>query len=187
MGNVGRTAFVDSNATTHPQHRGMGEDLRHQADELLRRNRFCVLATSTLGGQPWATPLFFNYSSDYTLVWESAKDAHHSGLLRANPHAAIVVTDDDELMALYIECLAVEAEGDGIAVALHHLKHGPHRKSEHADRTPADYLGAKPLRLYTARPVATSIMTRRRLVDGYLVDERVPIDLLGSVTSTRQT
>ena len=165
----------------------MDEELRRRADDILRRNRFCVLATSTPDGIPWATPLFFNYSPDYTIVWESAWDAHHSKLLRQNPRAAIVVTDEDELMGLYFDCRAAEAEAEDIAVALDHLKHGPHRKTEHADRTPDDYVGDRPLRLYVARPVSTYVMTGNRLVDGYLIDERVPINLVSSARSTAET
>ena len=45
------------------------------------------------------------------------------------------------------------------------------------ERTPADYRPGSPLGLYYARPVAAYLMTDAKNVEGYLLDERVALEL----------
>jgi hypothetical protein len=47
------------------------------------------------------------------------------------------------------------------------------------DRTREDYTGARPFRLYQARPYAAYLMTDKKLIDGYEVDDRVELDIFG--------
>lgn len=98
---------------------------------LLREISICVLATSTLGGKPWASPVFYNFDGSGRLVWESAKDAWHSRLIRENPRIGIVVANTDPDAsddAVYLECLASEVPSDRLEDALEVFVNGPHRQ-----------------------------------------------------------
>lgn len=149
-----------------------------QVRELMRQHRFCVIATSTADGRPWVTPVFYNYDeTTLAMVWESDRTAKHSQLIAANPLTAIVISDMKAVTGAYFECRAAEVAEERLEDALERFNHGVHKKRERKDRTRDDYTGAKPLRLYEARPYAAYLMSDKKLVDGYEVDDRVELDI----------
>jgi hypothetical protein len=145
--------------------------------DLLRGNRHCYLATSTLVGEPWVTPLRFEYDERCRIVWESARTAHHSELLRRNPRVAIVIPDTEARAGVYLEAIAMEVPPERLAQALALFKKGRGEESEAADRGVDDYRGDKVLRLYEATPLRLYGLVQTRTPDGYEIDERVPIGL----------
>jgi nitroimidazol reductase NimA-like FMN-containing flavoprotein (pyridoxamine 5'-phosphate oxidase superfamily) len=147
-----------------------------QAKDLLREVRYCVLASVTSSGQPWVTPLFYNYDESYNLIWESAREAMHSQLLVQDARVAIVVAQFDEKKAVYLDCTAREVEPERLDYALNVFMHGPH-KNRSMERRVADYLGDKPLRLYEAVPLAAYAVVEVQTEDGYMIDQRVAIKL----------
>ena len=147
-----------------------------EADEILRKQRFCILATSSSDGRPWVTPLFYNHDNSYLLYWESARDARHTLLIAENPNVAIVVSDMAGVRGVYFEAVAGEVSPENLDHALETFLHGEHPR-DREERTAADYAPGRPLGLYCARPVAAYLMTGATDVDGYLIDERVPFDL----------
>ena len=147
-----------------------------QAKKLLREVRYCVLATTMSSGQPWVTPLFYNYDESYSLVWESAHSAMHSQLLVKNPRVAIVVAQFDQKKAVYLDCTAQEVKPERLDKALTVFMHGPHTDRPR-ERKVADYLGDKPLRLYEAVPLAAYALVEVQTEDGYTIDRRVEINL----------
>jgi hypothetical protein len=151
-------------------------DALREASDILQANRFCVLATAGADGKPWATPLFYNHDESFVLYWESARDARHTQVIAENPNVAVVVSDMDGVHGVYFECVAGEVSPDDLERALQTFLYGPHQR-DRAERTAADYAPGRPLGLYYARPVAAYLMTGAKNVDGYLLDERVPIEL----------
>lgn len=144
---------------------------------LLQRNFHCVVASSSAGGEPWASPVFFNYGPDLRIVFESAHTSRHATLIAANPRVAIAVADFSHRgrpRGVYLEAQAREVPPDGLAGALDLFLNGPHRKK--LERSVADYASGKPLRLYEAIPHALYGLTQVKL-DGYVIDQRVEVPL----------
>jgi len=151
--------------------------------DVFRRNAFCTIATASLTGEPWLSPVFYNYGPDYTLVWESAHDALHSRYLRLNPRVAIFIKDatsDAPGMDLYIEAQAQEVPPSRLTEALDIWQEGPHGHSDRAHREPADYGPSRPLRLYEAHIQHLYVLSET-LVDDYRVDARVEVRLAGLI------
>jgi hypothetical protein len=147
--------------------------------EVFRRNGFCVIATASLAGEPWLSPVFFNYDADYTIVWESAHASLHSHYLHDNPRIAIFIKDTSTkapALDVYIEATAREVPPQRLAEALHTWSNGPHGHSDRAERTVADYAPDKPLRLYEARLDHVYALDET-VVDDYRVDVRVEVDV----------
>jgi hypothetical protein len=145
-------------------------------NEILAANRFCILATSGSDGRPWATPLFYNYDASYVLYWESARDTRHTRLIAENPNVAIAVSDMDGVRGVYFEAIAGEVPADELDEALDCFLNGPHER-DREQRTAADFAPDRPLGLFYARPVSAHLMAGTKRLDGYQIDERVPVAL----------
>jgi hypothetical protein len=147
--------------------------------EVFRRNAFCVIATASPAGEPWLSPVFFNYDPQYAITWESAHDALHSQYLRTNPRIAIFIKDTSTkapAVDIYAEATAVEVPADRLAAALHTWSSGPHGHSDRASREVADYSPDRPMRLYQAR-IDHLYVREETLIGDYRVDVRVEVDL----------
>src|SRR5688572_10686902 len=109
-----------------------------QARDVLRRNKYCFLATASPDAQPWVAPLFFNHDPGLNFYWEAAADARHSELLGRNRSVSIVVPDledRDGQLAVYLEAEAIEFPVDRLATCLPLFLHGPHELKKGSDRT----------------------------------------------------
>jgi len=156
--------------------------------EVFRRNSFCEIATASPAGDPWLSPVFFNYSPDLTLVWESAHEALHSQNIRVNPRVAIFIKDTTTEAPgtdLYIEAIAQEVPAQHLAGALDTWQNGPHGHSDRPQREVSDYAPSRPMRLYEARIQHLYVLSET-VVEGYRVDARVEIDLAGFSEGARR-
>jgi len=139
--------------------------------EVFRRNAFCTIATASLSGEPWLSPVFYNYAPNYALVWESAHDAVHSHYLRLNPRVAIFIKDVATKAPgtdIYIDALALEVPQNRLTEALYTWQAGPHGHSDRDSREPADYAPPRPMRLYEAHIQHLYVLSETK-VDGYRV------------------
>ena len=147
--------------------------------DVFRRNAFCTIATASPSGEPWLSPLFYNYTPDYTLVWESAHKALHSHYIRVNPRVAIFIDDVTTRgpgTGLYIEAQALQVPPERLTAALHTWQDGPHGHSDRSHRETSDYGEPKPLRLYEAQIQHLYVLSEM-LVDDYRVDARIEVPL----------
>jgi len=147
--------------------------------DVFRRNAFCTIGTASLSGEPWLSPVFYNYAPNYTLVWESAHDALHSQYVRVNPRIAIFIKDattEAPGTDIYIDALALEVPPSRLTEALNTWQAGPHGHSDRARREPSDYGELRPLRLYEAHIQHLYVLSET-LVDGYRVDARLEVPL----------
>jgi nitroimidazol reductase NimA-like FMN-containing flavoprotein (pyridoxamine 5'-phosphate oxidase superfamily) len=148
------------------------------AADLIRRSSYCVIAAATIAGEPWVTPLFFNYDPSLRLYFESEPASRHARLLVDNPHVAVVVSEfgaSASIEGVYLEGSAEEVQHENLEYALAVFQDGPHQR-ERKRRAPADYRGDKPLRLYEVVPSAAYGLTHLTL-DGNAVERRVELDL----------
>jgi hypothetical protein len=146
--------------------------------EVFRRNLFCEIATASPTGEPWLSPVFFNYSPEYTLVWESARDAVHSHNIRNNPRIAVFIKDTTTKAPgtdVYIEAIAREVPEERLPEALNTWQTGPHGHSDRSRREVDDYGASRPLRLYEAYIQHLYVLSESE-VDGYRVDTRLQVD-----------
>jgi len=144
--------------------------------DVIAATRHCAIATSSPTGEPWLSTVFFNYTPDFDLVWESARDARHSQLLRENPRVAIYIGRHDQITgALFGDAEASEVSAGDIPAALGTWLHGPHQR-EDPQRTPDDYAFGKPLGLYRAHLRELYVISHTKL-EGYTVEQREKVDL----------
>ena len=147
--------------------------------DVFQRNHFCVIATASPTGAPWLSPVFYNYDPDYTLVWESARDAQHSRNIAVNPSIAVFIKDTaarGPARDVYIEATAREVPPERLAEALRTWQDGPHGHSDRERREVEDYALSKLLRLYEAR-IDRLFVLDETVVDDYRVDVRVEVDV----------
>jgi nitroimidazol reductase NimA-like FMN-containing flavoprotein (pyridoxamine 5'-phosphate oxidase superfamily) len=158
-------------------------EMSEKAVKSLQEQWFCVLATASPQAEPWVSPLFYNFDARYHIVWESAKDAHHSRLIADNPAIAIVVAnfakrEADE--AVYLVCKAREVPPEGLSEALDTFVNGAHKRTPEVERRVEMYLGDSPQRLYEAQTESAYLLVVTTDPDGRRLDRRQKISLAGA-------
>lgn len=85
--------------------------------ELLKANRFMVLATVTPDSTPWNVPVTYVFLNN-VLYWRSAKEAIHSRNIENYPKVSISLFDaqpragQKDIQAAYIQSVARRIEGE---------------------------------------------------------------------------
>jgi pyridoxine/pyridoxamine 5'-phosphate oxidase len=82
----------------------MTSDAERLARTLVAQNAYLTLATSSVDGAPWASPVWFAARELAEFVWASKPGARHSRNLAENPRVALAIFD------------STAAPGDGRAV-----------------------------------------------------------------------
>lgn len=153
-----------------------------KAQKIIADNIYMTIATSSLDGRPWISPVFFAFDQKYNLFWVSNKDSLHSNLIANNPHVAIVIFDSQ----------APEGKGDGVYFEAKVNILADEKEIQHAmdvlnRRVTKEEFRVKNLeqvtadgvwRVYQAVPIKVSTLTEGESLDGQYVDKRVEIDLL---------
>jgi pyridoxamine 5'-phosphate oxidase-like protein len=156
MRGVGTAGSNLGMATTHPA------ELR-DAESVVHGSRYLVLATATLGGAPWATPVYFAISDPWTFWWVSAPGTRHSRNVAANPQVALTVFDSTVELgaaaAVYAEAGAEQCPAADLAAGIavfsaRSVGHGGDRWDE------ARVTGSARLRLYRARASTVDVLSR---------------------------
>lgn len=151
--------------------------IRHGQD-LLRRTLFISMATSSLKGEPWCSPVFFSFDGEMNIYWISSPKALHSRNLHENPLVSLTLYNstgsDGAGDGLYIKGKAVRLL-DHEAVA--HASEIIARRAYGAKREPS--LMARedsPRNFYCAKPQAVYYNTLEDQ-SGMLVDVRKELDI----------
>jgi len=152
-----------------------------EAKEIISNNIYMTIATASLEGDPWISPVFFAYDDTYNLYWVSDKNSRHSKLLRENRRVAIVIFDSS----------APEGEGDGVyfeaqAVELNDTQEVKKAMMILGNRATQDEFKIWKIsevteggawRIYKAIPKKASKLTEGEYINGQYVDRRVEINL----------
>lgn len=161
----------------------MNEDLNKKAKEIIAKNIYLTVATTSLDGRPWISPVFFAYDADYNLFWVSNKDAKHSGLVRNNAQVAIVIFDssvpEGEGDGVYFEAHVEELSDNGEIVQAMEILNKRVTKDEFRVKKIEEVTGAGVWRIYKATPIKISKLAEGEYVNGQYVDKRVEIELKG--------
>lgn len=149
--------------------------------KIIEENIYMTIATSTLGGTPWISPLFFVYDKDYNLYWVSNKNALHSKLIRSNSRVAIVIFNSQ----------APEGEGDGVyfetnvielkqEVEIAQAMEVWNKRATHDEfkiKKVGEVTGEGMWRMYKATPHTIYKLTEGEYINGQYVDKRVEVKL----------
>jgi uncharacterized protein YhbP (UPF0306 family) len=96
-----------------------------RGDRVLAANRYLVLGTADIHGNPWVSPVFFAPLGAGSVVWVSSPDSRHSRNIEARAAVAITVFDSTvevgRAEAVYFDADAGRVPPDGTEAALRAL------------------------------------------------------------------
>jgi len=151
--------------------------MNQQTVHILKTNIYAAVATSTLAGEPWNSPVYVVYDEILNFYWASGRASQHSRNVHENPQVFLAIYDSSVPWGtgegVFIQADAIEVTDlSEIAKACNIRK----ARVPNAKQPPEDFIGDRPRRIYRATP--KKIWTRQDgEVDGYFVDERIEIDL----------
>lgn len=152
--------------------------MEDKAREILKKIKYITIATSTLDGLPWNSPVYSAFDEEYNFYWASDQNGQHSKNINNNPDVFLVIYDSN----------VPEGTGEGVYVKakayaltdeseiLHALKTLDGRVGKVKERDANKFLGDYPRRVYKAVP-ETFWMNGDGDVNGNYIDIRVEINL----------
>ncbi len=152
-----------------------------KAKQIVAENYYMTLATASLAGRPWISPVFFAYDKSYNLFWVSNKDSLHSNFIRSNAKVAIVIFNSqaaqDKVDAVYFDAEAFELrEKEEIERAAATLRERV-IDEEFKVYTVKQVTGDATWRIYRATPISISKLTEGEYINGQYADKRIPVKL----------
>lgn len=150
-----------------------------KARKIIKEQTFMVVATSQ-GNQPWNTPVYFAYDTNFHLFWHSSPTTQHAENIRQNERVFIVIYDLKTLEGVYFLGKAMELHDKkevayGVDILFSRVYQNDAKKKQEIGET-EDFLGEAKLRMYTFIPEKVWINSDTKW-KGKFVDFRVPIDL----------
>jgi nitroimidazol reductase NimA-like FMN-containing flavoprotein (pyridoxamine 5'-phosphate oxidase superfamily) len=153
------------------------------AKQIIADNIYMTIATASLDGKPWISPVFFAYDKYYNFFWVSNKNSLHSNFIRNNPKVAIVIFDSKAIEGdgdgVYLEAEASELEDILEINAAMKVLEKRVTKDEFKIKDMDEVTNNGAWRIYKAEPKVVSKLAEGEYIDGQYVDKRVPIDLRG--------
>lgn len=155
--------------------------MEESVKQIIEQNIYCTIATATLNGKPWISPVFFGYDEKFNIYWISNKDSFHSKLILENPNVSIVIFNSQEPEgegdAVYMEANAVELTDleeieKGIEVRDRRAKVEKYKVKKIDDVT-----GGAVWRIYRATPSKIYKLTEGEYIKGQYTDKKVEISL----------
>lgn len=159
----------------------MNKDYLIKAKQIIKDNIYMTIATASMKGKPWISPVFFAYDEDYNLYWVSSKDSRHSKLISENSDVSIVIFDsrapEGEGDGVYFEAKAIELESKTDIQEAIDLLGQRVTKDEFRIKRLGEVTGDGAWRIYKATPTKTSKLTEGEFVNGQYIDKRAEINL----------
>ena len=128
------------------------EDLLRRVQHLLDRIEHATVATVSVDGRPWNTPVYFARERD-GFYWISRRDAQHSMNIEKNGRAFLVVFDssltDSSGAGVYVEARAALVNDGDIQRALEVI----YRRRGKPVPSATDYSATSPHAVYQAQAV----------------------------------
>ena len=150
-----------------------------KAREIISTNLYCTLSTCSGDGYPWVSPVFFAYDQNWNIYWSSATAAKHSQNLANNQGRVAIaifksVIPQGTAQGLYLSGVASELKPDEFERVYKLLEE---RAGKKFNRTPQDYQGTSPRRIYQFKPHQGWVTGKREPVGNQLVDTKIEISL----------
>jgi hypothetical protein len=155
-------------------------DLEERARELILKIEYLNIATASLSGVPWNSPVYAVTDENLKFYWSSWKDAQHSRNIRSNPQIFCTLYDttrkrgDNNRRCLYFDALSTEVNSeDEVSKGIHLLY-----PDEANEMKPKDFLGDGLRRIYSASPLHAWLNDiSERQVTSQTIKMRIEIDL----------
>ena len=150
--------------------------MSQKARDIVEKIRYMTLATASVDGKPWNSPVYTAHDENFNFYWISWRENQHSKNLAENPRAFIVIFDSTvesgREQGVYIDA-NVEMLEEKEAIE-HGASFYYSRKNQEA-RSAEELMGDAPRRMYKAMPqkIWTNLWDAERKVD-----DRVEISLL---------
>ncbi len=152
-----------------------------KAKQIISQNIYMSIATSSLEGKPWISPVFFAYDQQYNLYWVSEKTSRHSTLIKENPQVAIVIFDsrapEGEGDGVYFEAKVQILEDEMEVKGAMEILGSRVVKDEFRVKKVGEVTANGVWRIYKAVPTDISKLAEGEFIDGQYVDRRVKIKL----------
>ena len=155
----------------------MSEPQEQRAREIIRAIQYITVATATVDGRPWNSPVYSAFDTAGRFYWTSTADAQHSANIRANGRAFLAIYDstapEGTGVGVYVEAEAEElSTPEAIGVGRQCLRQRLGKQPDGPDA----YLPGAARRVY--RATARSVwLNDAKVKAGRIVrDFRVPID-----------
>lgn len=150
-----------------------------RASEIINRELYATIATSTKDGTPWNSPVYICHDGDYTFYWSSAKDSQHSVNIAQNENVFLVIFDSQapwgEGEGVYIQAHAKEVtDRQEIAKAIELRFARVHKGKQPVE----SFMDEAPRRIYKAVPV--HFWMNEDVLDdngAFIKDQRVEVHL----------
>ncbi|MCL4392359.1 pyridoxamine 5'-phosphate oxidase family protein [Patescibacteria group bacterium] len=148
-----------------------------KAKEIIAKIIYITVATVSKDGEPWNSPVYSAFDSDYNFYWVSPTATQHSKNIKENGKAFLVIYDST----------APEGTGDGVYIkakasevrSLKELAHAFKLLYARKDKKARDIsyvLKKSPLRVYKAVPEKAWLNTFEK-VGEHSVDGRIEVKL----------
>lgn len=153
----------------------MSEQHTARAKEILEKIIYATIATVSVDGKPWNSPVRHCFDEDMNIYWFSDKQNQHSQNVRANEDVFIVIYDstvpEGDGEGVYFQAKAVELSDPEQIRLVRRIKKGEDKDA------PDDFMGEAIRRVYKATPVR-AWMNDAEVSNGvFLRDYRVEIPL----------
>ncbi|AKG20744.1 pyridoxamine 5'-phosphate oxidase family protein [Calothrix sp. 336/3] len=154
-------------------------EIIQQAQRILTTNIYCSIATSSIDGIPWISPLSFAFNNQINLYWSSAITSQHSQNIYSNSgRVAVTIFDSSNPQGvpegLYFSGVVQELVAQDVEAVLPLFAARSRRLVE---RKAIDYLGDSLRRMYKFQPLLAWVTGERLAVGNQLVDTKVSVSL----------
>jgi general stress protein 26 len=152
-----------------------------KAKQIIVENIYCTVATASLDGKPWISPVFYAYDEQYNIYWVSDKNALHSKNIQANPQGAVVIFNsqapEGEGDGVYIEAKVEEVRDEKEIEYALNIRNLRVTQDEFKVKNPQEVTGEGSWRIYKAIPLKISKLTEGEYINGQYIDKRIDLDL----------
>lgn len=154
----------------------MAEYHQKRASEIIKSINYATLATVTPEGQPWNSPVYYNWDSRLNIYWVSDKEGQHSKNVDANGRVFIVIYDstvkEGDGEGVYIQARVTQVTEPEEILAVRRIK-----KGSHFEQSPDSFLSDSIRYMYKAVPEKVWLNDAEITNGVFIRDFKVEIDL----------
>lgn len=147
-----------------------------RASEIIQAINYATLATVTPEGQPWNSPVYYNWDTQLNIYWVSDKEGQHSKNVADNGDAFIVIYDstvpEGEGEGVYIQAKLTQVTEPEEILAARRIK-----KGSHFEQSPDSFLRDSIRYMYKATPEKVWVNDAEITNGVFIRDFKVEIDL----------
>jgi nitroimidazol reductase NimA-like FMN-containing flavoprotein (pyridoxamine 5'-phosphate oxidase superfamily) len=157
-------------------------ELEKRAAELLGASEYINIATASISGEPWNTPVTGVHDQELNFYWSSWKEAQHSVFIRGNPRVFITLYDstrkrgDNHRRCLYFQAEAREVNEPEIIKLATTLLYG-----EESEKS--NFTGEAQRRIYKAVPKSVWLNDKS---ESQVTEETIKMRVQVSIDPLRQ-